>query len=291
MVYQGTLRSKAIFVGEGVHSGHTTKMVVHPARPGYGVRFVRTDANGAKPVRVSPDAVKSHTFSTTIGNGAFTVSTVEHLLSALYPMGIDNALVELDGPEVPIFDGSAAPFLYMISGVGTRRFRRKRQFMALRKPVEIYEDDRSICAYPADRLEVSYTIEFPNEVVKRQTFELVVTPESYSREIARARTFGFFDDVEQLKSNGFAKGGSLNRVVVVNGHTIMNRSGLRYPDEFVRHKILDLLGDLALLGHPLLARIVVHKGGHGLHHQLVREIASRRGVKKLVSPDQTRRAA
>ena len=286
VIHQGTLKAKAIFVGDGVHFGRTTRMVVHPARPDYGIRFLRTDIEGAKPVRISPDAIKSHTLSTTIGNGEFTVSTVEHLLSALYPLGVDNALVELDGPEVPIFDGSAAPFLYMIAGVGIRRFRRRRRFLVLTSPIEIYEDDRYICAYPANRLEVSYSIDFPNEVVKRQTFDLVVTPESFSREIARARTFGFMSDVEQLKSNGFAKGGSLNRVVVVNGHTIVNRGGLRYSDEFVRHKVLDLLGDLALLGHPLLARVVVHKGGHGLHHRLVREIARRHGVKKLVYPDQ-----
>jgi len=283
MVCQGTLKANATFVGEGIHFGQTTKMVIHPAPPGYGIRFLRTDADGAKPVRVSANSIKSHTFSTTIGNGAFVVSTVEHLMSAFYPMGIDNALVELDGPEVPIFDGSAAPFVYMISGIGTKKFARPRQFLKIKKPVEIYDEDRFIAAYPSDKLEISYTIEFSNDVVKRQTLELVVTPETYSREIARARTFGFLKDVDELKNNGFAKGGSLNRVVLVNGHTILNREGLRYPDEFVRHKALDLVGDIALLGYPLLAKVVVYKGGHGLHHQLVREIASRRGVKELVT--------
>lgn len=283
MVCQGTLKTKATFIGEGIHFGQTTKMVVHPAPPGYGIKFLRTDAEGAKPVRVSPCAIKSHTFSTTIGNGAFVVSTVEHLMSAFYPMGIDNALVELDGPEVPIFDGSAAPFIYMMSGIGVRQFKKPRQFLTIKKPVEVYDEDRFIIAYPSDKLTVSYTIEFASDVVKRQTMELVITPENYSREIARARTFGFLADMDLLKKNGFAKGGTLNSAIVVNGHTILNRDGLRYPDEFVRHKILDLVGDIALLGYPLLAKIVVFKGGHGLHHQLVRAIASKRGVKELVS--------
>jgi len=208
--------------------------------------------------------------ATTLSGPDFDVATVEHLLAALRIMGIDNAVIELSGREVPIMDGSAAPFIYLIHEAGVRRQPVPRRYLVPRRSIEIQENGRSISLYPADRLKVSYTIDFPGTVVGRQTYSRTLYRQIFVDEIAPARTFCFLRDVDELRKRGLALGGTLDNAVVVGEDGPMAK--LRFEDEYVRHKVLDLVGDLALLGMPLLGEVVVHKGGHSLHARLVQEL-------------------
>jgi UDP-3-O-[3-hydroxymyristoyl] N-acetylglucosamine deacetylase len=266
MSHQKTLSRMVECRGISLHTGVQVALRLMPARHDSGITFVRRDLGGAR-LRLRRARVVRADHATTLAGKAFTVSTVEHLLAALRIMGVDNAVVELDGPEVPIMDGSAAPFVYLIREAGTRRQRAARRYMILRDSIEIREDDREIAIHPSDRLRVTYTIEFPGTAVGRQVFARTLYQRVFLDEVAPARTFCFLRDVAALRQRGLALGGSLDNAVVIDENGPMNR--LRFPDEFVRHKTLDLVGDLALLGLPVVGHVVARKAGHALHARLV----------------------
>jgi UDP-3-O-[3-hydroxymyristoyl] N-acetylglucosamine deacetylase len=246
---------------------------LYPAAANSGIVFVRTDL--AHPVEIPAQAwsVASTAYATTLGCGDATIGTVEHLLAAIYSLGIDNVRIEVDGPEVPVMDGSSASFVFLIRAAGVYGQPSQRRRMRIRKPIEIRDGDRSIRIDPGRSLRVSYSVDYTHPAIGRQTLKgFTLSGRSFEREICRARTFGFLHEVEALWRNGLARGGNLDNTVVMDESRVLNRDGLRWADEFVRHKILDLIGDLALIGMPIEGHIVVERGGHALHQQLVTEI-------------------
>ncbi len=282
MYYQQTLNTDFSCSGIGLHTGKKVNLTVGPAPAGTGIQFVRTDLSGKNKVKVGPSTVSGTSFATTISGKDFYISTVEHLMSALVGMGVDNAVVKIDAEEMPIMDGSAAPFVTLISSVGVRRQSKPRLYMEITKPVMIREAGKSVALYPHDGFRVDYEIDFEHPAIKTQRLDIEITPESYQEEIASARTFGFLAEYNMLKANGFANGGGLENAVVLGDYSVLNKGGLRYPDEFVRHKILDSLGDLYLAGLPILGRFVAYKSGHGLNNRLARQLMAQSESWKIV---------
>ncbi len=270
---QYTIAEKISCTGRGIHTGEVVQLTLHPARVDAGLVFRRVDNPAARDLHLGPELVSSTSFATGIGEGDSAIGTVEHLLAALRGLGIDNARIEVDGPEVPVMDGSAASFVYLIRAAGIYPQKARRRVIRIRRPLEIREGDRSIRVEPARSFRVSYRIDYPHPVIGRQEIrDLAVDPRTFEREIARARTYGFLRDVDALRSAGLARGASLENTVVLDDGRVLNPEGLRFPDEFVRHKVLDLVGDLALLGMPVLGHVRVERGGHALHQRLVRAI-------------------
>ncbi|NNL65969.1 MAG: UDP-3-O-acyl-N-acetylglucosamine deacetylase, partial [Myxococcales bacterium] len=273
---QRTIAEKVSCTGVGLHSGAPVHLTLQPARVGSGVVFVRTDLPTPVEIPAEPDYVVDTTMATTIGLGDATVGTIEHLLAALHGLGIDNVRVELDGPEVPVMDGSAASFVFLIRVAGIYEQRARRRVLKLRKAIEVRDGDRYARIEPISGrggFRVSYDVDYDHPVIGRQVLRnLDVTPESFEREISRARTFGFMRDVEALWRMGLGKGGSLENAVLLDDAAVMNREGVRWPDEFVRHKVLDLIGDFALLGTSIEGHVKIHKGGHALHQALAAEV-------------------
>lgn len=228
--------------------------------------------------------VVNTSLATSIGSNGTTVATIEHLMAAIYVSSIDNILVELDGPEVPIFDGSAAPFLDILKEAGLKEQNAPRQCMVITKPVFLREGEAFVKATPADHFQVRYTIDFPHPLVGKQTLLWSFNAATFGREIARARTFGFLKDVEKLQSLGLAQGGSLANAVVFDDFGVLNQDGFRYVDECVRHKILDFMGDLALAGRPMIGCFEVHKAGHALHTAFIKKLVSLPGYHSLAFP-------
>lgn len=270
--FQQTLAGPAIFAGVGLHTGKRVRAAILPAPPGTGVLFVRTDLDGLV-IPARADKVVGTRLNTVIGDGSgASISTVEHLMAALAALEVDNALVELDGPEAPIMDGSAQPFVEMIDHVGVRRQEAPRQYIEVLTPVVVRDGDKRASLAPAPRLEIAFEIDFASPVIGRQRVDLAVDEASFRAELADCRTFGFLHEVEALRASGLALGGSLENAVVVNGESVLNPEGLRRPDEFVRHKALDALGDLYLLGHPLIGRYEGVRAGHALNNAVVRAL-------------------
>lgn len=238
-------------------------MSLKPARAGRGIRFRRADLGGIE-IPATVDNVDRLHYATALSRDAGTVETVEHLLAALVSLGVDNVIVELNQPEVPIMDGSAASFVYLVHEAGLKRLTRPRRYLKVLRPVAMAKGDKSIALYPSEHFKVTYTISFDHPLLRHMTHTLRVTPESFVDEIAPARTFGFLKEVEMLRKKGLALGGSLDNAVVLGETGILNNA-LRFEDEFVRHKILDAIGDLALLGSPVIGHLVAHRGGHELH--------------------------
>jgi len=277
VIQQRTLAAKVGCTGLGIHSGLPIRLAIHPARVDTGIRFVRRDGAVQHEAPAHADAVSATSLATTLGSGPGSISTVEHLLASLYAFGITNARVEVDGPELPVMDGSAAPFVHLLREAGTVDQLVAQPVLQVKREIEIVEGDRRIRVEPANRLALDVTIDFDHPAIGVQRLAIDrLSAEVFESEISRARTFGFFAEVEAMQASGFARGGSLGNAVVLDDAKVMNPGGLRYPDEFVRHKALDLVGDLALLGFPLLARVVVERGGHALHHQLVRALLRER---------------
>jgi UDP-3-O-[3-hydroxymyristoyl] N-acetylglucosamine deacetylase len=273
-LFQRTIAEKVGCTGVGLHSGATVELTLNPARAGSGIVFERTDL--ARPIEIAarPESVRSTAYATTLGRGDATVSTVEHLLAALYGMGIDNARVEVCGPEIPVMDGSAASFAYLIRQAGVFEQDEPRRVLRVRRPIELRDGAKRIRVEPARSLRVSYSVDFAHPAVGRQLLrDVEFVNGSFEDEVCRARTFGFLHEVEALWRSGLARGGSLENTVVLDDGGVMNPEGLRFPDEFVRHKTLDLIGDLALLGMPLAGHVIVERGGHSLHQRLVAELA------------------
>lgn len=276
---QGTIRQPVQAQGIGLHSGAPARMALRPAPAGAGIRFERSDLEGFV-VEASAANIAQVSYATSLMKRGVLISTTEHVLSALVGLEMDNVVVELDNLEVPILDGSSLPFVEMIDRARPRLLPRPRRYMRVLRPVEMEEGEKFIGVYPDEHYRVSYAINFPHPAIGRQRLELELTPENYRRELAPARTFGFLRDVEAMRRQGLIRGGSMDNAVVLNDTGVAN-GPLRFPDEFVRHKVLDLIGDLALLGHPLLGYVKADRAGHALHTALVKRLARERHLWEL----------
>ena len=283
--FQHTVKTPALFAGVGVHTGAFTQVAVRPAEADAGIVFVRVDVTDRdNRVPVAPEAVCKTTLGTVIENAAgVTVATIEHLMAALVMSGIDNAVVELDGPEMPIMDGSSWPFLKILDRAGRRAQGAPRRFIELIDTVEVVDGDKRAALKPALQFEVAFAIEFPTKVIGRQSVDLPMDELAFRRELADCRTFGFLHEVEALRAMGLARGGSMDNAVVIEGDRVLNPDGLRRPDEFVRHKALDAIGDLYVLGLPILGRFEGELAGHGINNQLVRALAARPDAYRVVT--------
>ena len=260
--------------GVGLHSGASVNITLLPAPADHGIVFVRTDLPRRTEIPAVARYVVNTELATTLGRDGSEVATVEHLLAAMSGLGIDNARIELDGPEVPIMDGSAAPFAYLIRSAGVRVLDAPKSFVVIKKRVSVRESEKTASLDPCDRFKISCRIDFRHPLISNQAFQMEFSDRTFAREIARARTFGFLRDVETLKREGLARGGSLENAIVVDEFSILNPDGLRFPDEFVRHKVLDAMGDVALFGCPVIGHLRVHKSGHALNHRLVEKVLS-----------------
>lgn len=269
---QRTLMNEVGCTGIGLHTGEKVKINLRPAPANSGIKFVRTDLKGRPEVEVRFDNVFDTTLATTIGTNGCKVSTIEHLMAAFFGLGIDNAVVELDGPEVPIMDGSAAPFVFLIKSGDIREQKSPKQFIVIKKPFKVDDGNRSVCIYPSKELKITYMIDFQHPLLRNQEYELTFSGRDFVREISTARTFGFLKDVETLKKNGLARGGSLDNAVVIDDFRIINEDGLRFDDEFVRHKILDFIGDISIVGSPIIGHFVVKKSGHFLNQHMLKKL-------------------
>ena len=273
VLVQRTIAEKVSCTGVGLHTGAPAQLTLHPARANTGIVFVRTDRGDAVEIPARSSEVASTALATTLGRGDATVATVEHLLAALYGLRIDNVRIEIDGPELPVMDGSSAPFVYLIRTAGIYAQREARQVMRVRRKLEVVDGDRRISIEPAREFRVTYAVDFEHPAIRRQELAIGrLTPERFERDISAARTFGFLHEVDGLWEAGFARGGSLENTVVLDESKVVNAEGLRCPDEFVRHKILDLCGDLALLGVSVQGHVRAERGGHAMHQRLVSEI-------------------
>ena len=280
---QRTIRQKVSTEGVGLHSGVHAELTLLPAPPDSGITFVRTDVEPAVEIPARAEWVVDAAWATTLGKGNIRIGTVEHLLAALVGLGIDNARIQISGPEVPVMDGSSAPFAAMIRSAGIELQRRHKRFLVIRKPVTVTEGDKIARLSPAKRLTVSCTIDFQHPLISNQRCHLELSDRVFSKEICPARTFGFLRDVEALKRAGFAQGGSLQNAIVIDDFNILNPDGLRYPDEFVRHKVLDAIGDLGLVGMPVIGHFEGHKSGHSMNHKLVHRVLADPGVHEILT--------
>ena len=269
-VERKTINTNVSITGIGLHSGIYTKVELRPAPAGSGINFVRSDLAGLriKAVQASTTALD---YATTVGKDDVSVGTVEHLLSSVMACGITDLEIDIDGPEVPIVDGSALPFVHLIDAAGVRGLGAEIPVLRIREPIEVTDGDKSIRIAPSNRLTLSYKIDFAHRSIGRQSFQFDYHHDSFLKKIAPARTFGFMRDVEQLRAAGLARGGSVENCIVLDDDGVLN-GPLRFRDEFVRHKILDLLGDLALVGRPIVGEITAYRAGHALHSRFVEKI-------------------
>lgn len=285
MILQRTLKNVVRATGVGVHTGTKVVMVLRPAPADTGIVFCRTDLPGNPEVRAHALNVKDTRMATVIeGNGA-RVSTIEHLLSAFAGLGIDNAYVDLSAEEVPIMDGSAAPFVFLLQSAGIVEQSRSKQYMRVKKPVEIVAGDKVARLVPHDGFKLTFSIEFNHPVFQTTAseVELDFAKVSFVKEVSRARTFGFTHEVEMLRERGLGRGGSLENAIVIDDFRVLNAEGLRFDDEFVKHKALDAVGDLYTLGHPLIGAYIGHKSGHALNNQLARALLADESAFEMVT--------
>ncbi|HMD58939.1 MAG TPA: UDP-3-O-acyl-N-acetylglucosamine deacetylase [Steroidobacteraceae bacterium] len=274
MVGQRTLRNSIRATGVGLHTGTKVLMTVRPAAADTGIVFFRTDLPGSALIPARAENVGETMLGTTIGSGAARVATVEHLLSAFAGLGIDNAQVDLNAPEVPIMDGSAGPFVFLLQSAGIEEQPVPKRFIRVKKPVRVQDGDKWAQFEPYEGFKVNFEIEFDHPIFKRriQSATMNFSTTAFLKEISRARTFGFMRDLESMRARNLALGGTLDNAIVLDDAGVMNEDGLRYEDEFVKHKILDAIGDLYLLGHSLIGEFSGHKSGHGLNNRLLRTL-------------------
>ena len=274
MIAQRTLKNAIRATGVGLHSGEKVYLTLKPAAPNTGIIFRRTDLDPVVDIHAHALNVGETTLSTTLVNGSARVDTVEHLLSAMAGLGIDNAIVELSAQEVPIMDGSSGPFVFLLQSAGIVEQNVAKRFIRIKRKVEVREGDKIATFLPHNGFKVSFEIDFDHPVLKQsvQKTSLDFSSTSYVKEVSRARTFGFTKDLEYMRSKNLALGGSVKNAIVVDDFRVLNEDGLRYDDEFVKHKVLDAVGDLYLLGHSLIGEFVGYKSGHGLNNCLLREL-------------------
>lgn len=280
MHLQRTLRRATYCAGIGLHSGRKVTLSLKPAPANFGVRFRRTDLGDVE-IPAVIDNLAGIQYATGLRSDQASVETVEHLLAALASLGIDNVIVELDHPEVPIMDGSAAPFVYLVNEAGIRTLPVARRYLKILRPIALARDDKRIALYPSDHFKLTYSISFDHPLLRHQARTLRVTEESFAEDIAPARTFGFLKEVEMLRQHGLALGGSLDNAVVLGETGVLNPH-LRFDDEFVRHKMLDAIGDLALIGYPVIGHVVAHRAGHALHTAFATKVVQERDAWRIV---------
>ncbi len=274
MIRQRTVKSLVRATGVGLHTGARVNLTLRPAPVDTGIVLRRTDLPEPKDFVVAPERVTDTRLCSALeGNGA-KVATVEHLMSALSGLGIDNLFIDLDGPEVPILDGSAAPFVYLLQSAGIETQNAPKRFIRVKKTVRVEEGDKWAEFSPHEGYTLTFRIDFDHPVFRQSAKEMHIdlAKQSYAKEVSRARTFGFMNEVEYLRSNGLALGGTLDNAIVMDEFRVLNSDGLRYADEFVKHKVLDAVGDLYLTGHPILGAFTAYKSGHGLNNKLLRAL-------------------
>jgi len=283
MVYQRTIAKEIQFTGIGIHSGRKVNLKLSPAKAGVGVVFKRVDVLDSGWQKADANSVGATSNNTTLGSGVDAIHTVEHLLAAFYGLGINNIYCEIDGPEVPIMDGSSGSFIFILKETGVQNLNETKQFMVIMDTVRVEHEGKWAQIEPCDRLLIDSTIVFAHPIIKtqRQVFEF--SCENFINEISRARTFGMLKDVDMLKRMGLVKGGSLDNAVVLDDFKVVNPEGLRFEDEFVRHKILDTIGDISLLGYEVVGKITTYKSGHHLHNELCKKILSNKDNYEIVS--------
>ena len=268
---QRTLKKQVCCSGVGLHSGKKVKLCIKPAPINHGIKFIRTDLPVNPYISAHFNMVVDTSLATVLGSNGFIVSTIEHLMACFAGLSIDNAIVELDACEIPIMDGSAGPFTSLIKSAGIKNQVAPRCFFVVKKPIELKKDGKFVGVYPSPIFKITCTIYYDHPLIKRQSYSIDVSDRIFENEICKARTFGFLHEIEYLRRYGFARGGSLDNAVVIDKHEIVNKDGLRYPDEFVRHKILDCIGDFSLLGMPILGHVVLNRSGHCFNHAFLKE--------------------
>jgi UDP-3-O-[3-hydroxymyristoyl] N-acetylglucosamine deacetylase len=285
VIKQRTLKNVIRATGVGLHSGEMVYLTLRPAAPNTGIIFRRVDLDPVVEIQAKAENVGETALSTTLVEHGERVSTVEHLLSAFAGLGIDNAYIDLNAPEVPIMDGSAGPFVFLVQSAGIEEQNVAKQFIRIKKPVTLEDGDKWARFEPFDGFKVSFTIDFehPAFTGRPQKVDVDFSSTSFVREVSRARTFGFMKDIEKLRENNLALGGSMDNAIVVDDYRVLNEDGLRYEDEFVRHKVLDAIGDLYLLGHSLIGAFSGYKSGHEVNNKLLRELLAREDAWELVS--------
>jgi len=285
MLQQRTLKSLIRATGVGLHSGVKVTMTLRPAAPDTGIVFRRVDLEPPVELRADPFAVGDTRLASCLEKDGTKIATVEHLMSAFSGLGIDNAWVDVDAAEIPIMDGSAAPFVFLIQSAGIEEQKAAKKFIRVRKPVRVEEGDKWAELSPYDGFRLTFSIVFSHPVFEKSNPRVTVdfAEHSYVQEVARARTFGFMQDVEAMRSQGLAMGGSMENAIVMDEYRVLNTDGLRYGDEFVKHKVLDAVGDLYLLGHPLLGAFSAHKSGHALNNKLLRALLADKTAWEMVS--------
>ena len=287
MIRQRTLKNVIRASGVGLHTGEKVLMTLRPAAPNTGVVFRRVDLASPVDMPVSAELVGDTRLCSTLDNGQTSVATVEHLMSALAGLGVDNIYVDLDGPEVPIMDGSASSFVFLLQSAGIEAQNAAKKFVRIKKTVLVEEGDKWVRFEPFDGFKISFTIDFKHPVFEKSGQEITLdfANTSYIKEVSRARTFGFMQEVEWLRANGLALGGSLDNAIVMDEFRVLNNDGLRYEDEFVKHKVLDAIGDLYILGHPIIGAFYAHKSGHALNNRLLRTLLQDQSAWEYVSFD------
>ena len=285
MLRQRTLKSLVSATGVGLHTGQKVRMTLRPAQPDTGVVFRRLDLPSAADVPARADLVGETRLCSCLVSGETKIYTIEHLLSALAGLGVDNVLVDLDGPEVPIMDGSAAPFVLLIQQAGIEEQAAPKRFLRVRKRIEAKDGDKWAVLEPYEGFKLSFSIVYSHPAIERSNTSLTVdfANTAYLKEVGRARTYGFMHDIEDLRDVGLALGGGLDNAVVLDDHRVLNSEGLRFADEFIRHKILDAIGDLYLLGRPFLAAFSAHKSGHALNNRLLRAVMADPSATEVVT--------
>lgn len=289
MIRQRTLKTLVKATGVGLHGGRKVQMVLRPAAPDTGIVFHRVDLEPPVSLPADPYAVCDTRMCSGLQSpGGAKVGTVEHLMSALAGLGIDNVHVDVDAPELPILDGSAAPFVFLLRSAGLEEQPAPKRFLRVKKAVEYHEGDKWVRLEPYEGFRLSFAIEFNHPAIDKTSTRVTIdfADHSYERDVARARTFGFMQDVEFMRANGLALGGSLGNAIVMDEYRVLNAEGLRYADEFVKHKVLDAIGDLYLCGHPLLAAYSAHKAGHALNNEILRALLEDRSAWEYVTFEQ-----
>ena len=287
MDFQKTIRKAIQFKGIGLHAGKSSEVTLKPALADTGIVFIRTDISKKISIPALNHFVVDTTLSTTLGKNGVTIATVEHLMSALWGLGIDNAEIEVNGPEIPILDGSSFEFVRKIQKTGVIELDRLKKMLVITEPVSISDGDRSCSLLRSRSSKISCMIEFNHPLIQKQKFLMKLTPKNFIEYIAEARTFGFLKDVERLRAQGLIAGGSLENAVVLDEKRVLNKEGLRYKDEFVRHKVLDAIGDLALMGVWVTGHWVSHKAGHDLHYKLIQKVLTQKAGYLVGIPEET----